>query len=129
MQRGATIPFFSLYTFHTRDTLAICAEIALIDFRHIGLDFSPTTLSGDPFSLAHERRSGMFDDPEREFQVLINDEGQNSSWPTSHQCPEGWTAVGVKGVKADCVAHIDKVWDDMRPVSLRRAMELEEITS
>ncbi|MEV8411405.1 MbtH family protein, partial [Streptomyces niveus] len=27
------------------------------------------------------------------------------------------------GPKQDCLAHIERVWTDMRPLSLRRAME------
>jgi MbtH protein len=31
--------------------------------------------------------------------------------------------VGVRGQKAECLAHIETVWTDMRPASLRRHMD------
>ena len=64
----------------------------------------------------------MFDNEERDFQVLINGERQYSIWPTSHDLPEGWTPVGVSGLKAECLAYIDENWTDMRPISLQQAM-------
>jgi MbtH protein len=64
----------------------------------------------------------MFDNEEREFEVLINEEGQHSIWPSSHGIPEGWRALGVKGLKAQCLEYIDNAWTDMRPASLQAAM-------
>lgn len=32
----------------------------------------------------------------------------------------------MRGKKADCLAHIDEVWTDMRPLSLRLAMARDE---
>jgi MbtH protein len=63
----------------------------------------------------------MFDDAEREFQVVVNDEEQFSIWPTGRRLPPGWRATGPRGRKAECLRHIDEVWTDMRPLSLRRA--------
>ncbi|OCC13546.1 hypothetical protein A3Q37_00519 [Streptomyces sp. PTY087I2] len=40
--------------------------------------------------------------------------------------PEGWTSVGVTGSKDECLAHIDTVWTDMRPLSLRQAMAADD---
>jgi MbtH protein len=57
-----------------------------------------------------------------EFAVVINDEGQYSIWPSYKTIPAGWRAEGKRGNKADCLAHIDAVWTDMRPLSLRRAL-------
>ena len=57
-----------------------------------------------------------------EFVVVINDEGQYSIWPSYKTVPAGWRAEGKRGNKADCLAHIDVVWTDMRPLSLRRAL-------
>jgi len=53
------------------------------------------------------------------YQVLINDEGQYSLWPASHEVPAGWQPDGTVGTKEECSAHVDKVWTDMRPRSLR----------
>jgi MbtH protein len=66
----------------------------------------------------------MFDDDDtRDYSVVINHEEQYSIWPVDRDIPAGWSAVGVSGQKDDCLAHIDKVWTDMRPLSLRRLMD------
>jgi MbtH protein len=57
------------------------------------------------------------------YTVVINDEEQYSIWPTFRPVPAGWREVGVSGPKAACLAHIDTVWTDMRPASLRRHMD------
>ena len=56
------------------------------------------------------------------YTVVINDEEQYSIWPVGRDVPEGWREVGVSGDKQTCLAHIDEVWTDMRPLSLRRHM-------
>lgn len=63
----------------------------------------------------------MFDDRQREFRVVVNDEEQYSIWPSNRDLPAGWRAAGHVGSEADCLGHIDEVWTDMRPLSLRRA--------
>ena len=63
-----------------------------------------------------------FDSDKTVFQVVTNDEEQYSIWPDYKAIPEGWKAVGVSGDKATCLAHIEEVWTDMRPKSLRNAM-------
>jgi MbtH protein len=63
----------------------------------------------------------MSDD--QQFQVVANHEEQYSIWPAGRELPAGWTATGFTGARADCLAHIDEVWTDMRPLSLRRRME------
>ena len=67
-------------------------------------------------------REGEADDPTI-YKVVINHEEQYSIWPASRDNPAGWTDVGVSGPKADCLSHIESVWTDMRPLSLRKAME------
>jgi MbtH protein len=57
------------------------------------------------------------------FDVVINDEEQYSVWPTELELPAGWRKVGVTGSKSDCLQHIEKVWTDMRPRSLRESLE------
>jgi MbtH protein len=57
------------------------------------------------------------------FKVLINDEQQHSIWPAGMAAPAGWNAVGPIGSKADCASYIDAQWTDMRPLSLREAMD------
>jgi MbtH protein len=58
----------------------------------------------------------------RPYQVVVNDEEQYSIWPQNRPLPAGWAEVGICGVKEECLAHIEKVWVDMRPLSLRRSM-------
>lgn len=57
------------------------------------------------------------------YQVVLNDEEQYSIWPLHRELPLGWRAEGTEGLRAACLAHIDEVWTDMRPLSLRRAMD------
>ena len=57
------------------------------------------------------------------YKVVVNQEEQYSIWPADRENPLGWNDAGKSGVKADCLAHINEVWTDMRPLSLRRAME------
>ncbi|MEV4050067.1 MbtH family NRPS accessory protein [Amycolatopsis sp. NPDC049688] len=62
------------------------------------------------------------DEDTREYAVVINHEEQYSIWPAGRELPSGWTEVGVRGPKRDCLDHIERVWTDMRPKSLRTAM-------
>ena len=57
------------------------------------------------------------------YQVVVNHEEQYSIWPLDRELPGGWRAAGKTGPKTDCLAHIEEVWTDMRPLSLRRQME------
>jgi MbtH protein len=60
---------------------------------------------------------------EKMFQVVLNDEEQYSIWPMGKAIPRGWRTEGLQGSKEECVAHIDRVWTDMRPLSLRMQMD------
>jgi len=59
----------------------------------------------------------------RAYLVVLNDEEQYSIWWADRDIPAGWHAEGTTGTRAECLAHIDEVWTDMRPASLRRRME------
>ena len=61
-------------------------------------------------------------DQETIYTVVMNQEEQYSIWPAEREMPLGWQAVGKTGSKDECLAHIDELWTDMRPLSLRRAM-------
>jgi MbtH protein len=56
-------------------------------------------------------------------KVVVNAEEQYSIWSADRPNPPGWHDEGFAGRKEDCLAHIDTVWTDMRPRSLRLAME------
>ncbi|CAM5575097.1 MbtH family protein [Kitasatospora aureofaciens] len=57
------------------------------------------------------------------YVVVLNDEEQYSIWPADRDLPLGWRGADVSGSKAECLAHIGEVWTDMRPLSLRQAVE------
>jgi len=57
------------------------------------------------------------------YMVVVNDEEQYSIWPAAKQLPLGWRDAGKHGSKAECLAYIEEVWTDMRPLSLRKKME------
>ncbi|MCW8127253.1 MbtH family NRPS accessory protein [Microbulbifer halophilus] len=65
------------------------------------------------------------DDPDTQFTVVINGEEQYSIWPDYKPLPDGWREAGKSGTREECLAHIEAVWTDMRPRSLREAMEGE----
>ncbi|SEF37803.1 MbtH protein [Amycolatopsis pretoriensis] len=56
------------------------------------------------------------------YQVLLNDEGQYSLWPAGKEVPAGWHPDGTRGTRQECMDHVDEVWTDMRPRSLRERM-------
>jgi len=57
------------------------------------------------------------------YRVVVNHEGQYSLWPVDREPPAGWTDAGRTGSKEECLAFVEEVWTDMRPLSLRRAMD------
>ena len=62
------------------------------------------------------------EDVRQVYHVVLNDEEQYSIWPADRELPEGWRAEGVTGSEQECLSHIEQVWTDMRPASLRRFM-------
>jgi MbtH protein len=62
------------------------------------------------------------------YLVVINDEEQYSIWAEDRQIPVGWRATGFAGDKQECLSHIETVWTDLRPRSVRLAMASEEDT-
>ena len=64
----------------------------------------------------------MEDQAAGDFVVVVNHEEQYSIWPAGRSLPLGWKEVGVRGSRATCLDHIERVWVDMRPLSLRQAM-------
>jgi MbtH protein len=57
------------------------------------------------------------------YKVVVNDEMQYSIWPADKKNPLCWTDAGRTGSKSECLAHIQEVWTDMRPLSLRLNMD------
>jgi len=56
------------------------------------------------------------------YEVVVNDEEQYSIWPEGREIPLGWHAEGFAGPKEACLDHIETVWTDMRPKSLREKL-------
>jgi MbtH protein len=57
------------------------------------------------------------------YKVVVNHEEQYSIWPADRENALGWNDAGKTGTKAECLAYIQEVWTDMRPLSLRKKME------
>ncbi|WP_328472798.1 MbtH family protein [Streptomyces sp. NBC_00448] len=64
-----------------------------------------------------------FDEPDGEFLVLVNDEGQHSLWPASFDVPDGWRVGHDRAGRTGALAYIEENWTDMRPRSLAEAMD------
>lgn len=57
------------------------------------------------------------------YLVVVNHEEQYSIWPKwKNELPLGWKATGKEGSKEECLAYVEEVWTDMRPLSLRKVM-------
>ena len=57
------------------------------------------------------------------YKVVVNHEEQYSIWPEDRDLPAGWRAEGCVGTKQECLDHIEEVWTDMRPLSLRQKQD------
>ena len=57
------------------------------------------------------------------YKVVMNHEEQYSIWPADRENAPGWNDVGKSGTKQECLEYIKEVWTDMRPLSLRKAMQ------
>ena len=53
------------------------------------------------------------------FKVVKNRQGEYAIWPSDRENPLGWNDTGKSGDRAGCEKHIEEVWTDMRPLSLR----------
>lgn len=67
-----------------------------------------------------------FEDEEGRYLVLVNDEEQHSLWPAFAEVPAGWRTVFGEDSRAACLDYIETNWTDMRPKSLKVAMEQAE---
>jgi MbtH protein len=59
------------------------------------------------------------------YRVVVNQEEQYSIWLDDAPVPMGWSYVGEAGTRTECLDHIEQVWTDMRPLSLRNRMSQE----
>nr|WP_315591464.1 MbtH family protein [uncultured Cupriavidus sp.] len=63
-----------------------------------------------------------WDHPDTRFHVVRNHEGQYSIWPDFKTIPAGWESAGQQGTREECLGYIERVWTDMRPLSLQQAL-------
>jgi MbtH protein len=63
-----------------------------------------------------------FDDEDGQFYVLVNDEDQHALWPAFAEIPAGWRTVCGPAERAESLAYVEANWTDMRPRSLREAV-------
>src|SRR4030095_16239985 len=56
------------------------------------------------------------------YKVVMNHEEQYSIWPADRENALGWMDAGKSGTRQECLAYIEEVWTDMRPLSLRKQM-------
>ena len=57
------------------------------------------------------------------YRVVVNHEEQYSIWRAERDLPPGWRDGGKTGTKEQCLDHIEEVWTDMRPLSLRKKLD------
>jgi MbtH protein len=62
-------------------------------------------------------------DDKAEYVVVRNGEEQHSLLRSGSDVPAGWSAEGFRGSRQECLDHIDLVWTDIRPLSVRRRMD------
>jgi len=67
--------------------------------------------------------SGAEEEQKGRYKVVVNHEEQYSIWPAHRELPLGWNWAGKQGSKAECLAYIEQVWTDIRPLSLRKKMQ------
>lgn len=59
------------------------------------------------------------------YKVVVNHEEQYSIWPAQRENALGWKDAGKAGSREQCLAYIEEVWKDMRPLSLRNGMRAQ----
>jgi len=57
--------------------------------------------------------------PKATHQVVVNHEEQYSILRLGEPLPKGWRAEATTGTEMECLAHIGRIWIDMRPLSIR----------
>ncbi|GAA0799433.1 MbtH family protein [Spirilliplanes yamanashiensis] len=70
-----------------------------------------------------------FEITDKDYVVLVNDEGQHSVWPDFIAVPAGWTATFGPAPRQICLDHIDATWTDMRPRSLAEQLAAAELAA
>jgi MbtH protein len=66
-----------------------------------------------------------FENADGRYLVLVNDEDQHSLWPVELDVPAGWHQVFGEAGREECLDYVNTHWTDMRPKSLREAMDAQ----
>ena len=56
------------------------------------------------------------------WHVVVDQQLRHSVWPDDRSVPMGWTIAGFAGSREECLAEIEEIWTDPRPLGLREAM-------
>ncbi|MDP9441185.1 MAG: MbtH family protein [Actinomycetota bacterium] len=64
----------------------------------------------------------------RLFQVVVNDEDQHSLWPAERDLPTGWRHVWGPDTQDECLLHIEAVWTDITPRSVRERLAKKQMS-
>jgi MbtH protein len=70
-----------------------------------------------------------FEDPDADYLVLVNDEGQHSLWPEFLDPPAGWRTAHGPDARSACLEYVQRNWTDLRPASLVRQMAAGALAS
>ena len=91
---------------------------------------SPATGVGAGICICHSEKEACAMDvqgsDDASYKVVVNHEEQYSIWPADRENALGWKDAGKSGSKEQCLEFIEEVWTDMRPLSLRKRMEITE---
>jgi MbtH protein len=73
-------------------------------------------------AMTQHQKDAVMNEDDFAYLVLVNHEEQYSLWPTFKEIPNGWRQVGPIGSKQDCLAYVESVWKDMRPLGVRQRL-------
>lgn len=95
----------------------ICSDlrvVAIVSLLSVSLPSLAGAQSGKESANA-TMREGLF--------VVINHECQYSAWPSKRELPSDWKSVGLSCSFEACLRHVNRLWTDMRPLSIRDHVE------
>jgi MbtH protein len=101
------------------DSLANDMSFILADMAPYG---SKSESKGKPLNISQSIIPDPQDDERIVYRIVVNQEEQFSVWPTNLSVPAGWREEGTVGAKGECLTRINRLWTDMRPLSLRKSM-------
>lgn len=55
-----------------------------------------------------------FESENEDYQILVNKKSQHSLWPLNQNAPEGWSRVGLKGKRRECLEWIAANWKEIK---------------